>query len=179
MIILRASFQLSFRPLHELRYDSALAVATELQLEPDTLTHCRDIIIETRRRAGSLYHPEDTTTEHTAGSFFKNPLVTTEQARELAQFDETGKALERIENQSRIHGGDSHRASAAHVLLAAGFSRGQTWGHVRLHPQHVLKIETLDGATADEVHAVVQEIISTVKTKLGIDIEPEVKFLGF
>ncbi len=178
-IILRAGFNLSNEPLHELRYDSAIAIKEELGLTTDTPENCRAIIIETRRRAGSIYHPSDETVEHTAGSFFKNPMVSTEQAKELAAYDETGKTLERIENQSRIHGGDAHRASAAHVLLAAGFQRGQTWGHVRLHPNHVLKIETLDGASASEVYEVVHEIITTVKEKLGIDLETEVKFLGF
>lgn len=178
-VILRIGLNLSTTPLHELKYDSALMVAEELGLDPTKLEDRRAIIMETRRRAGSLYHPNDETAEHTAGSFFKNPMVSTEQAKELAAFDETGKTLERVENQSRIHGGDSHRASAAHVLLAAGFQRGQTWQHVRLHPKHVLKLETLDGATANEVYAVVQEILSTVKDKLGIELEPEVKFLGF
>lgn len=178
-IVLRAGFQLSQTPLHELRYDSALAIADDMNLDHRTLEHCRTIIMETRRRAGSLYSPDDAHAEHTAGSFFKNPIVTTEQAKVLATYDETGKTLERIENQSRIHGGNSHRASAAHVLLAAGFHRGQTWGNVRLHPQHVLKLETLDGATATEVYNVVQKIITTVKTKLDINLEPEVKFLGF
>ena len=178
-VILRAGFNLSKTPLHELKYDSALAIAEDLKLDPHTLQNLRTIIIETRSRAGSLYHPDEPGLDHTAGSFFKNPLVSTEQARELAKFDETGKTLERIENQSRIHGGDSHRASAAHVLLAAGFNRGDVWECVRLHPQHVLKLETLSGATATEVYDVVQEIISTVKNKLDIDLEPEVKFLGF
>ncbi len=179
LIILRTGFHLSKTPLHELRYDSALVIADELKLTPDTLENCRQIIVETRRRAGSIYHPDDITMEHTAGSFFKNPLVSLEQARTLASYDETGKTLERIENQSRIHGGNSQRASAAHVLLAAGFTRGQTWGHVRLHPHHVLKIETLEGAAATEVYDVVQTIIATVKDKLDITLEAEVKLLGF
>lgn len=178
LIITRATFRLSRNPLHELKYDSALAVSEEMGLSAKELKDRREAIIETRRRAGSLYDPENDRYEHTAGSFFKNPLVTTDQAKELATFDETGKTLERIENQSRIHGGDSHRASAAHVLLVAGFKRGQTWDKVRLHPSHVLKIETLEGATATEVYEVVQDILSTVKNKLDIDLEPEVKFLG-
>lgn len=177
-IILRAGFKLSKTPLHKLKYDSALDISQEWNLMSDTLENCRKIIIETRRRAGSLYHPDDETVEHTAGSFFKNPLVSTEQAKELAKFDETGKTLERIEAQNLVHGGDSHRISAAHVLLAAGFSRGQTWNRVRLHPQHVLKIETLPGATATEVYEVVQEILNTVQTRLAVKLEPEVKFLG-
>lgn len=105
-------------------------------------------------------------------------MVTSEQAVMLASFDETGKTLERINEQNRIHGGNTHRASAAHVLLAAGFSRGQTWDNVRLHPDHVLKIETLPGATAQEVYDVATEILATVQSKLGIELVPEVRYLG-
>lgn len=175
--ILRAHFQLSRSPLHDLRYDSALNIARELSLTPDTLQNRRIIIVETRQRAGSIYHRGDGT--HTAGSFFKNPLVSEEKARELASFDESGKTLERIEMQNKIHGGSSHRASAAHVLLAAGFQRGQSWGKVRLHPDHVLKLETLGGATASDVMDVVSEITTTVRESLDIELIPEVRFLGF
>lgn len=178
LIILQAAFSLATEPLHTLRYESALRVAKEFGYDTGSLDGIRNTIIETRRRAGSLYHPDDPRAEHTAGSFFKNPLVTVNQAELLAQYDESGKALERVLEQNKIHGGSSHRASAAHVLLAAGFTRGQTWRRVRLHPQHVLKIEALEGATADEVYAVAQEIILTVKDKLDITLTPEVRFLG-
>lgn len=178
LIIIRAGFTLSNVPRHELQYDSALAIAEELELDPHQLDQCRKAIIETRCRAGSMYDPHDPATEHSAGSFFKNPLVSTELARELARFDETGKTLERIERQSRVHGGDTHRASAAHVLLAAGFHRGQSWGPVTLHKRHVLKIVTHTGATADQVFSVVQEIIRTVEESFSITLEPEVKLLG-
>lgn len=178
LIILQAAFTLSETPLHSLKYESALRVADELGHATDTLDGLRATVIETRRRAGSLYHPDDPRAEHTAGSFFKNPLVTAVQAELLAQYDESGKTLERVLEQNRIHGGSTQRASAAHVLLAAGFARGQTWDHVRLHPQHVLKIEALEGATATEVSSVAHEIMTTVKDKLDITLTPEVRFLG-
>ncbi|MEO5499057.1 MAG: FAD-binding protein [Candidatus Saccharimonadales bacterium] len=177
-VILQAAFKLSKTPLHTLKYDSALRIAHELGASVDTLEGVRRAIVETRSRAGSIYHPDNPHAEHTAGSFFKNPLVTPEQAMQLAKFDESGKTLERVAEQNRIHGGSDRRASAAHVLLAAGFSRGQTWDKVRLHPQHVLKLETLEGATSAEVYAVAQEIIQTVKSKLDITITPEARFLG-
>ena len=178
LIILQAGFQLSRVHTHELRYGAALDVASELNLPVDTLQTVRTVIIETRRRAGSLYHPDDPNAQRTAGSFFKNPLVTPEQAEMLATYDETGKTLARVREQNKIHGGSAKRASAAHVLLAAGFNRGQTWNKVRLHPQHVLKVETLPGATSQEVHDVANEIVKAVKDKLDITIVPEVRFLG-
>lgn len=178
LIILRAGFQLSHSALHQLKYDSALKIADELQEDISSLVGCRRTIIETRKRAGSIYHPGDPQAEHTAGSFFKNPLVSVKQAELVAGYDETGKTLERVLNQSKIHGGSAQRASAAHVLLAAGFKRGQTWGSVRLHPDHVLKIETLDGATATDVYSTAQHIIKTVKQKLDITLVAEVKYIG-
>lgn len=177
-VIVKAAFNLSPLPLHVLKYDSAIAIAEELGHDPTVLSQCREIIIETRRRAGSIYHPDEPSDIRTAGSFFKNPLVTEDQAKHLASFDETGKTLERIQNQSKIHGGNAQRASAAHVLLAAGFHRGQRWNSVELHPSHILKLATLPGATSQEVYNVAHEIKITVKSKLGIDLETEVKFLG-
>lgn len=177
-IVLRAAFELNPAAVHKLRYESALAIAREKNLDPENLEQRRMIVLETRRRAGSLYDPTDTDPERTAGSFFKNPLVSLEQAKDVARYDESGKTLERILEQSRIHGGSLQRASAAHVLLAAGFSRGQQWGNVQLHPSHVLKVATLPGARASEVYSVVKHIQTTVREKLAIDLEPEVRYMG-
>lgn len=178
LMIMRACFHLSQSPIQQLKYDSALIIAEEKNYDISTLAGRRLTIIETRRRAGSIYHPNDPNAERTAGSFFKNPLVSKELATELASYDETGKTIERIQNQSKIHGGSDQRVSAAYVLFAAGYQRGQTWDKVRLHPRHVLKVETLPGATAQEVFDVSTEIVHAVKHKLDIDLEPEVKFLG-
>ena len=178
LVITKAVFKLSKDETTKLQYDSALKVAEELKVTPDSLLNRRKIILETRRRAGSLYNPDDINKEHTAGSFFKNPVTDVETAKKIATFDETGKSLERILNQNLIHSGDSTRVSAAHVLLAAGFKRGQRWGKVRLHPEYVLKIENTGDATALDIYKVAQEIINTVEKKLHITLEPEVNLLG-
>jgi UDP-N-acetylmuramate dehydrogenase len=178
LIVLRAAFKLSSTPTKELEYTSALRVASELGLKPDSLQSRRAIIMETRHRAGSLYDENGPDRERTAGSFFKNPLVSAEKAAELAEFEEAAISKEQLLEQNRIHGGEARRVSSAHILLAAGFKRGQSWGAVRLHPHHVLKIENTGGAKAQEVYDVAQEIMATVKTRLDIDLEPEVQFLG-
>lgn len=178
VIVLKVGLALSDQPNHELKYASALKVAQELGIEPTTLEARRQIILETRRRAGAIYDETDPSQEHTAGSFFKNPLVDRAVAEHLASFDESGKSVEELLEQNKIHGGNQYRVSAAHVLLAAGFQRGQSWGPVRLHPQHVLKIENTGSATAQQIYDVAHEIMRTVKASLGIDLEPEVRWLG-
>lgn len=178
LIIVRAAWALAERPTTELGYQSALDVADELELDPCELANRRRIILETRSRAGSLYDSGSCDRHHSAGSFFKNPLVTPEQAGHVAGFDESGRSREQLAVQNRIHGGDSTRVSAALVLLAAGFERGQEFGPVRLHPRHVLKIENRGDARAQDVYEVARSIMDTVRERMGIELEPEVKFLG-
>lgn len=178
LVILQAAFRLSKDVTTPLAYASALTVAEEQRLNSDDLQQRRLIVLEARRRAGSLYDTADSNTSKTAGSFFKNPLVDQAQAEIIAQHDETAKSLQLLLDQNKIHGGHTRRSSAAHVLLAAGFKRGQTWGNVRLHPEHILKIENISGATAQEIYDVAQLIINQVKERLGITLEPEVKFIG-
>jgi UDP-N-acetylmuramate dehydrogenase len=177
LVVLDATFQLQTSSTGELEYRSALKTAEDMGVRPDTLQKRREIIMETRRKAGSLL----TDTENgpwTAGSFFKNPLVDESQIQAIIEHDESGISREQLLKQNVIHGGDKSRVSAAHVLLAAGFKRGQIWNNVRLHPDHILKIENIGNASAQEIYNVVQEIIKTVQQKLNITLEPEVHFIG-
>jgi UDP-N-acetylmuramate dehydrogenase len=177
MVILDASFQLQKSPTGELEYQSALKTAQELGILPDSLQNRRNIIIETRRKAGSLLtNPK--VGPWTAGSFFKNPLVNEVQVQSIIEHEESSIGREQLLRQNVIHGGDKARVSAAHVLLAAGFKRGQSWGKVRLHPDQILKIEHTGGASAQDIYNVVQEIVATVRQKLSIELEPEVRFIG-
>jgi len=176
-VVLDATFQLSPEPKNELEYESALKVAREIGIAPDSLENRRKIIMETRRRASSLLIDLDSG-PWTAGSFFKNPLVDESQIQTIVEHEENSVSREQLLRQNQIHGQDKARVSAALVLLAAGFQRGQSWGHVRLNPEHILKIENTGGASAAEIYAVAQEIISTVKSRMGIELQPEVRFLG-
>jgi len=177
LIVVDATFEFLETATEKLEYDSALKIGKELGVEPDSLTNRRAIILETRRRAGSLLDANQQSL-YTAGSFFKNPVVTPDQVQALIAHEETGVSQQQLLHQNKIHSGNSVRVSASHVLLAAGFKRGQSWGHVRLHPDHILKVENMGQATAQEIYDVVQVIIKTVKKKLGITLEPEVRFLG-
>ncbi|MFO0920388.1 MAG: UDP-N-acetylmuramate dehydrogenase [Candidatus Saccharimonadales bacterium] len=177
-IITRAAFTLQRSSTMFLNYASALKISDELNIEPDTLENRRTIIMESRKRAGSLLDPAQTDHEKTAGSFFRNPMVSREQAEKIISKEEFGVSESEILNQNLLHSGDSFRISAAHVLLAAGFNRGQSWGSVRLHPEHVLKIENTGGATSQQIYNVAKEIIETVEHKLHVQLKPEVRMLG-
>lgn len=176
LIIVSAAFELQTKG-KPLEYAKAMQVAKELELDPEDLKQRRQIIMEARKRAGSLLEPGTKT--KTAGSFFRNPEVSEEIATMINSFDENKKSSqEDIKKQNQIHGGTTLRVSAANVLLAAGFKRGQTWGPVRLHPDHILKIENTGGATSQQIYDVQKEIVMTVNQKLGITLIPEPRLLG-
>lgn len=177
LVILDALFELSKNPTMQLEYESALKVATEIKVAPHSLNNRRTIIMETRKRAGSLLNKSNS--EHaTAGSFFRNPLINQNQVENILSYEETGISKEKLLRQNTLHSGESARVSAAHVLLAAGFKRGQSWGQVRLHPDHILKIENMGGASAQDIHDVVGLIVATVQSKLDIKLVPEVRLIG-
>ena len=176
-LIVRAAFDLKPGVTTELTYQSALDVAKKIQADTTTLSGRRLTIMEAREQAGSLFSfkPDDA---KTVGSFFRNPKVTRKQAEIVTGFDETGKNKEQIARMNAVHGGDSLRVSAAHVLLAAGFQRGQSWGPVRLHPKNLLKIENTGGASASQIYDVAKHIIDTVRDKLSIELQAEAQLLG-
>ncbi len=178
LIILRAAIRVSHTKTQELQYQKALDVADEMHLDAENLMARREIIIEARKRAGSLWTPDQSNTTKTVGSFFRNPLVSEAQAEFIMSFDESGKTKEEVAKMNIVHGGNRKRVSAAHVMLAAGYRRGQSWTHVKLNDQNLLKLEALDGATAQELYDVAQEIIQTCQKKLGITLEPEARILG-
>ena len=128
-VILRAAFTLSTQPTKDLEYQTALDVAAQKNYDLSTLQGRRQTVLDTRETAGSLWdyrHPDAYL--HTAGSFFRNPLVDSETAERLMAHDETGRTAEALRKMNQIHGGEQKRVSAAHVLLAAGFHRGQSLG---------------------------------------------------
>ncbi len=177
-VVIRTAFQLSYTPTHELTYQKALDVAQEMNLDISLLSDRRRIIVEARIRAGSIWRKDDENAERTAGSFFRNPIVGPELAEKIISFDESGKTAEQIKNMNKVHGGSEVRVSAAHVMLASGFTRGKTWNKVKLNDKNVLKIETLPGATAQEVYDVMKEIQKTCQEKVGVNLEPEVQIIG-
>ena len=176
-IIIRMGLSLSQHLTTPLSYATAQIYAQDHQLDETSLSDRRKIIMATRSQAGSLLD-NDKHQAKTCGSFFKNPVVGNKQINQLIAFDETNLQLENIKKMNLIHGGLTNRISAAHVLLAAGFKRGQTFGPVRLHPDHVLKLENYKLANADQLYQVAKSIQKTVKIKLDIDLEFEVKTLG-
>jgi UDP-N-acetylmuramate dehydrogenase len=179
LLVLRAAFGLETAARQDVTYRSAVEAAERGGFDLATLSGRREAVLAAREAAGSLWdyrRPE--LYGHSAGSYFRNPLVSEEQADRLASFDESHHSAAVLRQTNRVHSGVGRRVSAALVLLAAGYERGQRWGKVRLNPLHVLKLENTGGAGAADVAKAACGIQKAVKQKLGIELEPEVRYLG-
>ena len=108
--------------------------------------------------------------EGTAGSFFKNPIISRELADSLAlRF--SGLPLFPQDN-------GMVKVSLAwildHILTLKGFSKGK----VRLYEEQPVIVVARAGATADEVNVFADEIAERVFDATGIRIEREVELFG-
>jgi UDP-N-acetylmuramate dehydrogenase len=176
-VILRAAFKLSPDSC-EVKYAKAIEAAEAIKADLTTLSGRTKAILYARKLAGSLYDPNDSEPEKTAGSFFKNPVVSAELADYIMNFEEHGVSKDKLRASNAVHGGDEKRISAALVLLSAGFKRGQEFGRVRLHPSSVLKLENFNNCSSTEIYDLSKLIQEKVKSSLDVELECEVKFLG-
>jgi len=108
--------------------------------------------------------------EGTAGSFFKNPIVSRELADSLAR---RFPGLVVFPNENGMV-----KISLAWVLDKALSLKGFSIGGARLYEEQPLVIVARSGATAGEVDALAREVAGKVFIKIGIKIEREVEYVG-
>src|SRR3984893_4076416 len=102
-----------------------------------------------------------------AGSFFKNPIVSREQHEDL-QKRAAAKGLT-LPSYPALE--KSKKVSAAWLGQHSGFARGYGDGHVGISSKHALAIVNRGGATADEVVALKEQIQQRVEELWGVQLE--------
>jgi UDP-N-acetylmuramate dehydrogenase len=112
---------------------------------------------------------------HSAGSFFKNPVVAALVVSELAH-----RAGCEAESIPRYPAGDGLvKLPAAWLVERAGFHKGFAKGRAAISSRHTLALVNLGGATAAEMIALRDEVIAGVRERFGVTLEQEPVSLGF
>lgn len=149
-------FSMDFQP--NLSYK---ALADELQrrgVATPSQQQMRDII--TDLRWSKLPRPEE---YGSVGSFFKNPVVSTEQYEALkAQHPD----LVAFPNA------DSWKLAAGWLIDRAGW-KGRTLGRAGVWPKQALVLYNTGGCTGKEIQTLANTIIADVRTQFGVILEPE------
>lgn len=127
------------------------------------------------RRAKSMVIDEKDKNSQSAGSFFKNPIVSVETFAEI----ERRAASLKIESVPKfVVDEQTVKIPAAWLIENAGFQKGYRKGKVGLSTRHTLAIVNLGGATAGAVLALKDEIQAEVQEKFDVLLKPEPVFVN-
>ncbi len=139
-----------------------------------TLAETREAVRHIRALKGMLITPGDPDCQ-SAGSFFKNPVLSEAQHEDLIK-----RAAARRLNVPSYPALESHKkVSAAWLVEHSGFAKGYGFGRVGISSKHALAIVNRGGATAAEVLALKDQIQHRVEEIWGVCLEPEPVMVGF
>ena len=137
-----------------------------------TLIETREAVLEIRRQKSMVIDPADPNSR-SAGSFFKNPIISAEDAGEVAR-------LAGVDSVPTFPAGDGRvKIPAAWLIEQAGYRKGYRLGQAGISANHSLAIVNLGGATSMEVILLKDEIQTAVEGMFGISLQPEPIFVGF
>ena len=138
-----------------------------------SLAEVREAVRSIRRQKGMLIVPGDPDCR-SAGSFFKNPIVTLPALDSIA--GELSVDKKSIPAYPALHG--EVKLSAAWLIERAGFAKGYALGNAGISSRHTLALINRGGASAGEIVALRDRIIATVKSRFAVHLEPEPVWLG-
>ena len=160
-IITYVTLRLQKNPVFHLEYGNLKEILSAS--EPITLQKVREAVIAIRRK--KMPDPKEF---GNAGSFFMNPVVTSETLIHLQK------------NYPAI---PYYRAINGHVKLSAGWLieqcglKGKRFGSVGVYAHHALIIVNYGGATGNEIAQLADHICETVYQRFGVQLIPEVTYV--
>src|SRR5207253_10670468 len=138
-----------------------------------TLVEVRAAVRRIRARKAMLLVEGDPDCR-SAGSFFKNPIITEKQFADLQSVAGAPGII-----VPRYPAGPGRvKTAAAWLIEQAGFSKGYSLGAVGLSTKHTLALVNKGGARANDVLHLAREIRTRVRDRFGIELMPEPVLLG-
>ena len=164
-IITAVTFRLSTVPQPKLDYGGVRKALGDREPAPQVI---RDTIIEIREQ--KLPDPKEI---GSAGSFFCNPVIDRDHFERIV-------AIAKAENGPEYEVphydvGEKVKVPAAWMIDQCGF-KGMRLGGAQVYPKQPLVIVNATGtATLEEIIALEQRVIGTIRDKYGIELHPEVE----
>ena len=152
---------------HELK-GKYIVTSVVYKVQPGEASKTREEIIQTRMAKLPTVGEVGS-----AGSFFMNPFVPEEKAKELL------KLYPDMPNFPSLQGGDRGRLvkiPAAWLIEQCGW-KGRRMGGAQVWPKQPLVIVNADHATPEDIISLAEAVRESVKEKFGIDIRPEVNYI--
>ncbi len=138
------------------------------------LADVREAVLSIREGKGLLIR-EGFEQFKSAGSFFKNPIVSEAEYERITRLVEKAGGT----NWAWPMEGGMVKLSSACLIQCAGFPRGHRQGQVGISPRHTLIMVNYGGASAGDVVAFAAEVRRRVHERFGVKLVPEVRLVGF
>jgi len=172
-IILRVSYVLKHGGQPRIAYGDLKKYFAD-RSTPPSLAETREAVRQIRASKSMLIVPGDEDCR-SAGSFFKNPVLSAEQHAELMK----RAAAQGLQIPSYPALESQRKVSAAWLVEHSGLTKGYSLGPVGISRKHALAIVNRGGATAADVIALRDQIRNRVFEAWGIRLEPEPVLVGF
>ncbi len=124
------------------------------------------------RRAKGMLLVEGDPDCRSAGSFFKNPVISEEHAMRVAEIGGTQPPLYPAQDRGRV------KIPAAWLIEQAGFQKGDIWGNAGISSRHTLALINRGSASAREILGLAERIQIAVRDRFGIGLEIEPVLVG-
>ncbi len=172
-IILRVNYCLTPGGKPRIQYADLKKHFTGWQETP-SLASTREAVRRIRASKAMLIIPGDEDCR-SAGSFFKNPVLSAGQYQALTERAHA-KSLQ-IPSYPALEA--QRKVSAAWLVEYSGFSKGYSAGSVGISRKHALAVVNRGEGTAADILALKDHIQQRVEELWGIHLEPEPVFVGF
>ncbi|MGD0521409.1 MAG: UDP-N-acetylmuramate dehydrogenase [Terracidiphilus sp.] len=177
-IVTRVDYRLTPGGAPTLRYAELERAVLESRPEGGeaSLAEVAAVVRRVRRSKGMLLVDGDPDCR-SAGSFFKNPVVSEEQVRRIAECSE--KEPPRFPAEEGAGNIGLVKVPAAWLIEQAGFKKGYALGAAGISSRHTLALVNRGGASAAEILALADRITDAVEARFGIRLEMEPVMVGF
>ena len=172
-IILRVAYRLKHGGTPSLRYADLKKHFSSWTTDP-SLSDVREAVRQIRRSKGMLIVPGDDDCR-SAGSFFKNPVLSEPQFQDLRRRAE----VRGLQFPSYPALAAQHKVSAAWLVEHSGLSKGYTLGPAKISTKHALALVNCGQASATDILRLKEQIQNQVQESWGILLDPEPVFVGF
>lgn len=148
------------------KWQPVLTYGSLIQLNPATVTAQQVFDSVCEMRTSKLPDPK---VNGNAGSFFKNPVITAQQAQEL---------FAHYPNLPHYPQPDGQMKLAAGWLIDQCQLKGHQIGGAAVHRQQALVLINEDNASSADIVALAHYVRQQVGNKFNVWLEPEVRFIG-
>ena len=143
-----------------------------------SLAEIRGAVIEIRKSKGMIFNSDDPDSR-SAGSFFRNPVISRDEFTLMEQRARDGGIIASSEIIPCFDApGGNVKLAAAWLIERSGFHRGYEHARAGISTKHTLAIVNRGRASATEIASLMRLIEEKVMASFGVVLRPEPVFVG-